>query len=243
MEQRDDAVHHVARAERGVGRMRLLEVGEQAGVREHRRPRRAGGTAREHQHGEVVGIDLDALYRIGVEQLGVDSGRVDRRVADGDHHAERRHGGTVDVGPRRRRRIDDRRRGGHHTQLVGELGTRARRVEWNRHRTDAEHGKVRDDERQPVAAHERHSVPGAQSQRPQPATRVGHLGLELGVGGAGVGGDDRHVRPVVPAHDVSQIHRTPVPRRTCCPPSCTADCTGRCAAPVRSGPDALVRSG
>ena len=37
--------------------------------REHRRPRRAGGAAREHQRGEVVGRDVDDRQRLGVEQL------------------------------------------------------------------------------------------------------------------------------------------------------------------------------
>ena len=43
---------------------RLLDVGEQVAVAEHRRPRRTGGTAREHHHREMIALDVDGRHRL-----------------------------------------------------------------------------------------------------------------------------------------------------------------------------------
>ena len=69
MVQREHAVDDVVGADPVGHRARLLDVGQQVAVGEHRGPRRAGGAAGEHQRGEVVGLDVGDGQRLGRQQL------------------------------------------------------------------------------------------------------------------------------------------------------------------------------
>ena len=68
--QRDHAISDVTRADVLAARACLLEVRLHAAVGEHRRLRGAGGSAREQQGGEVVGLDVDHRRRVRSHDVG-----------------------------------------------------------------------------------------------------------------------------------------------------------------------------
>ena len=80
VEQRQHAEHHVVGppSPRPGCACIWLEVGEQVAVGEHRRLRRAGGAAREEQHGQVVVGTVDDRRRVGGEQVVERAGIVER---------------------------------------------------------------------------------------------------------------------------------------------------------------------
>ena len=110
--ERDDAVDDVAGRHAAGDRPRLLDVGEQVAVGQHRGARRAGRAAREQQRGEVVGRHVDGRQRLGGQEV-LDRDRPVAGVAvDGHDGAHGRHRARDRRPPTPRPRCDRRRRPG-----------------------------------------------------------------------------------------------------------------------------------
>ena len=135
------AEHHVIGALAGAAGQGLLDVGEEVAVAEHRGLRVPGGAAREHEHGEVVGLHVQHRHRRLAGQLLPCEGPVDR--IDRHDGGQLGHLGPVDAGPMRGRApADEDRLGADVGQLALERGGRALRVERHGHGAQAEHRQV-----------------------------------------------------------------------------------------------------
>ena len=209
--QRDHAVGDVARRDVLAARAGLVEVGPHAAVGEHRRLRGAGRAAREQQGGEVVGLDVDHRRRVRGHHLGGGDGAGDLGAVGGDHRAQRRNRGPVDVAPwRRPGAVDDgarrprRCRSGGPARaagLVGLSGTATAPMPSS--------GQVGDDERHAVAAHDGDPIAVGDPVGEEPAAGAGDQVGQLGVRRRPVAADDRDAVTVVPVDDLGQVHRHP----------------------------------
>jgi hypothetical protein len=127
VEQRQHAEGHVGgELLAALVALDLLEVREQVAVAEHGRPRRSGGAAGEHQHGQVAGLALDDRHGVDREQVleRVRPLEVDPRGGDDVRQLGQR--GPIESAHRslRRRRDDDGLR------AHGAAGPRARWGRW-----------------------------------------------------------------------------------------------------------------
>src|SRR4029079_16813691 len=135
-----------------------------------------GGSAGEHQHGQIVGVTVDDGGRVGREQVVEHDrpGQVDADRLDDDLEVGQL--GPVDVGEglRRGRGHHDGARAGA-AELVLQLGRRRLRVERHHHQAGTEAGEVPGHEVPVVAGQQRDAVARLEAQAGQSTAEGSYL--------------------------------------------------------------------
>ena len=142
---------------------------------QHRRPGSTGGPAREHQHGDVIGLDVGD--RNGSAASSSSRGTAPSSTSPSTATTWRIEPsvGPVDVVPRRRRlRSTTTASAPTSASSRSSSARRARRVQRHDDGAETERGEVGDDERMAVAADERDPVTVARrrGRRSPPRSRA-----------------------------------------------------------------------
>ena len=192
VERRQQQQHDVVRRRGGPDpQLHLLDVGEQAAVGEHGRLREAGGAGGEQQGGRVVDVAVDDAV------MGVVLGRFVRAGA-GRLEIVHVDDGVAEVGESRadlavrppcehQARLD-------RLELLLELGGRALGVDGHRHRPEADHGEVGDDELRAGRDHQGDAVARLHPAAEQRTPRGPDGGAKVAVGDPAVALDEREPR-------------------------------------------------
>ena len=196
----------------GCGTECLRDVREQIPVREHRRPRCPGGSAREDQHRKIFGvhhrlghfgtfgdqpIERNPTFRI-VLCFG---GRIrsdhllDRRHVVGGEALPYRHRGWADDDDLCRYVID------FAFEFIGRCGW----VQWHGHRTHADGCEIGNGKMPPIGGKKGHAVAAAHTDLLQAAAEAPNLGCELTVRRWPASTDDRNGIGGVAENDRSKI--------------------------------------
>ncbi len=218
VEQRQHPVDHVVVADVALGGEALLQVGQQVCVGQHGGARRPGGAAGEHECCEVSSLDLDDVDRVGGQQIVERDHIVDARDRLGGHGClDRRRGCLVDLRPVGcTQLVDDHDTGADHCEFRLQFGSRARRIEWHRDRTQADGGEVGHDEVWRIADDDRDTVVDSNTCCGESASECRDLLAQLAIGGDSIPPDESDRIVVVTVDDVREIHgvplRSPLPR-------------------------------